>query len=96
MSNDHCRPTAETVRCIYDALLAEQEHRPARELDQRVAAERTAVLLKTNEVARVLGLMLVTHEDVKRAEAYASGSTDYSAKFAYRSVQTLREKQETR
>lgn len=62
-------------------------------MEEWKSTELAIVFRKTNEVARSLGLTLVTHKDVERADTYASGHIDYGAKFAYRIVELLQEKQ---
>lgn len=86
------RPRFDPARSIYDALVAEQQHREGRSIEEWAAAERDAVLRATNDYATKHGKNLVTAKDVKCAEISASGHIGYSTQFAHRIVDFMEQR----
>ena len=89
MPFDHFRPTMEPARSIYDALIAEAEHRPGRVCEEWINAERAAVWKVARRMAELRGLRIPTLEEIERAERTAIGHVDYAAKVAYAVSDTM-------
>jgi len=87
---DPFAPRHEPARSIYEAFQAEAAHRPSRNLNDWIAAERQAVYLTSVRLAANMNLAAPTLEQVRSAETYALGSIDYGAKWAYALCKVMR------
>tara|TARA_R110002124_G_scaffold128157_2_gene288514 strand:+ start:2059 stop:2331 length:273 start_codon:yes stop_codon:yes gene_type:complete len=76
-------PKTEPAKSIYRAFSVEAAKRDGRGFEQWHSSEINAVHKEAVSQAQKRGLKVPTLANVKRAEANASGSTDYGAKWAY-------------
>lgn len=77
------RPTKEPARSIHDAFQLEADKRKGRALEVWIAAELQAVFDAAQLAAERHGLRKPSMDEIKSAEIYARGSTDYGAKWAH-------------
>lgn len=80
---DIFEPRHEPARSIYLAFQNEATKRHGRTVDEWTKAEAQAVFQATQDAAWRSGVPAPTMQDVLFAEAYARGSADYGAKWAY-------------
>lgn len=83
MSTDIFRPRREPARSIYDAFQREAAKRERKKFEDWTKDEIAAVHLAAVTYAAKHNLVSPTIEQVTRVESYASGHTDYGAKWAY-------------
>lgn len=89
LMHDIFRPHQDPARSIYDAFVAESQHRRHRSVEEWISAERSAVFLESVRQAEKHQLRPPTMEEVMRAERYAMGSCDYGATWIYRIVEAM-------
>jgi len=80
MSLLNYKPVYEAIRA---KLVAETEHRPGRDLEEWILAERECVMREVNRQRGLLAYDPVGIAIVERAERQAVGHSDYISKYAH-------------
>lgn len=80
---DWMMPNSQPAQAIYKAFEKESRKRPNYDDHSWIEAERDAVLKASHEIAEKMGLKKPTLEEIKKAENFASGHSDYGKKWAY-------------
>jgi hypothetical protein len=88
--SDMFRPKSEPEVSIYDALVAEQQHRQRSGYPGWIENERRAVFNAAISTARSMGLRVPLFEEILSAERLAEGHVDYTRKFALGVAQAMK------
>ncbi len=80
MLGSHYKSVYEAIR---SKLVAETEHRPKRDLEAWILAERECVMREVNRQRGLLAYDPIGIAIVERAERMAVGHSDYISKYAH-------------
>lgn len=89
--DDIFRPRTEPAQSLYDAFGKESLNRKNVPVEVWCEREIDAVHTAAGIMAEKMGLNAPTRAQVVAAEAYARGSADYGATWAYKVVDRMRE-----
>ena len=88
---DCFRPYSDPARFLYDSFQEEAMHRPERNAEDWIVAERNAMWRAARDYAQQHGLRVPTMAEVQIAESSAMGHVDYGAKWAYRVAEFMQQ-----